>query len=385
MLFNGGAKQMGNNVMRIEVAGSGKTFGICNDIITKGRPASGKRVLVVTYTNNGCNSLKKEFRLQNGGVIENYVDVFTWYHFLLVHFVKPYQNNFPGVGINQISTIDFSDDKKKSFGERTKKYKHTDIRLYFDSPSRLIRDFASEFASKIYDPNSMCIHRLEDIYEYIYFDEAQDFAGYDIEIIKVILASRISVTLVGDPLQATFATNNNNQKNKRYCGRNIENLATICDMTVTHNTVSRRCNDKICKLAMSISSPNYQMVSGNNEECGHEGVFLVAEKDAETYYKTIKPQCLTWDKKAKYKFGEAINFGASKGMTFPHTLLSGTKKLQDFVLRGIPLSSTEKYYVAVTRAKHSVCIIVDNLPTDNKERLEIIDNGITKIILYRVY
>ena len=383
--LNGGVISMGNNKMRIEVAGSGKTYGICNDIISKGRPSSGKRILVISYTNNGCRSLENEFRLQSNGVVEDYVDILTWYHFLLAHLVKPYQTSFPGVEINQISTIDFSDDKEKSFGQRTKCYKHSDKALYLSSSSMLLKDFASEFAAKIIlASNNMVIKRLEDIYEDIYFDEAQDFAGYDIEIIKALFSSKINVILVGDPLQATFATNNNNQKNKRYCGANIENLATLCGVPVSHNTISRRCNESICKFAMSISNPSYQITSGNTEICNHSGVFLVTSKDAEAYYNYFRPQCLTWAKNSKLKFGQSLNFGASKGMTFSHTILSGTKNLQEFILNGKPLDHPEKYYVAATRARFSVCIIVDKLPDDNQNKIPL-DVESKKILAYRLY
>ena len=376
---------MGHNIMRIEVAGSGKTYGICKDIITKGRPASGKRVLVVTYTINGGNSLEKELRAQNSGIIGDYVEVFTWYHFLLSHLVKPYQSSFPHIGINQIEAIDFSDDERKAFGKRTMQYSHSSEKLYLNSSSMLIKDFASEFATKLIEKSqNMVIQRLEDIYEDIYFDEVQDLAGYDIEIIKALFSSKINITLVGDPLQATFATNNNNQKNKRYCGANIENLAALCKVPVTHNTISRRCNEAICKFAMSISKPTYQIISANNDFSSHSGVFLVAGNDAEDYYDTIKPQCLAWDRRSKYRFGGAINFGSSKGMTFPHTILSGTKKLQDFILYGKPLDSTEKYYVAATRARFSVCIVVDKLPDDDNRKMQF-SVGNRKIWLYRLY
>lgn len=383
--MNGGVISVGNNIMRIEVAGSGKTYGICKDIISKGRPASGRKVLVVSYTNNGCNSLKKEFRLQNNGVISEYVDIFTWYHFLLVHLIKPYQSKFPGIGINQISSIDFSDDKKKSYGERTRRFKHSDKDLYLNSSSMLLKDFASELAVRIIQKSdNKVIQRLEHIYEDIYFDEAQDLAGYDIDIVKSLFSSMLNVTLVGDPLQATFATNNNNQKNKKYCRENIENLASLCSVPVIHNTVSRRCNEAICKFAMSISNPTYQISSGNKENCSHSGVFLIASKDAETYYNFLKPQCLTWNRTVKLKFGEFLNFGSSKGMTFTHTILSGTNKLQDFILNNKPLASPEKYYVAATRARFSVCIIVEKLPDDEQNKIQF-DVGNKKIWLYRLY
>lgn len=94
-------------------------------------------------------------------------------------------------------------------------YKHTDKNLYLNSSSMLLKDFASELANLlIQESDNKVIHRLEDIYEDIYFDEAQDLAGYDIEIVKSLFLSNLNITLVGDPLQATFATNNNNQKTR---------------------------------------------------------------------------------------------------------------------------------------------------------------------------
>ena len=73
-------------------AGSGKTWGICNEIINN-RATSSKRILIVTYTNKGVESIKQEYQKQNSGIIDDFVDIKTWYQFLLSDLIKPYQKS----------------------------------------------------------------------------------------------------------------------------------------------------------------------------------------------------------------------------------------------------------------------------------------------------
>ena len=57
---------------------------------------------------------------------------------------------------------------------------------------------------------------------------------------------------------------------------------------------------------------------------------------------------------------------------------------EDFILNGKPLDHPEKYYVAATRARFSVCIIVDKLPDDEQNTIQF-DIGNKKICIYRLY
>ena len=380
---------MGNNVFRIEVAGSGKTYGICKDVILKGRPENGKRVLIVTYTNNGKAALEREYKKQNDGLIDDYVDVFTWYHFLLADMIKPYQVHFPGVDINEIHSIDFSERKDNQYGDRTRKGKHdTDKRVYINPDSTLAKDFASEFAFKSNNNSKgLSIRRLESIYQDIYFDEVQDLAGWDIDILKELVNSSVNITAVGDPYQTTYSTNYN-PKNKKLSGENIANLASSNGFLVEHRTKSRRCNEPICSFAMRIGNTPYQISSGNFEKTGHDGVFLVCENDSLSYYSYFKPQVLIYSKRdLKHRDWNAITYGASKGLTFDRTLISSTKPLKSFILNNCKtIESPNKYYVAVTRARFSVCIIVDTFPPDYGSRMEMIEVEGGKLIhLYRLF
>ena len=44
-----------------------------------------------------------------------------------------------------------------------------------------------------------CEERLEQRFDCIYIDEIQDMAAYDIDLIELILRSKVKLTLVGDP------------------------------------------------------------------------------------------------------------------------------------------------------------------------------------------
>src|SRR6202000_3134984 len=94
------------------------------------------------------------------------------------------------------------------------------------------------------------IRRLEALYDAVYVDEFQDLAGYDLDFLDLLFRSRIEVTVVGDPRQATYVTNQ--------CSRNKQNRGPgfidwlrerrqVCP--IEERFVSWRCNQAICDWA----------------------------------------------------------------------------------------------------------------------------------------
>ncbi|MFP3822204.1 hypothetical protein SB658_26285, partial [Bacillus sp. SIMBA_008] len=61
---------------------------------------------------------------------------------------------------------------------------------------------------------------IQGIFDLIIVDEAQDLAGWDLELIECLLKSAVEVALIGDHRQATFLTNDN-PKNKKFAGEKI--------------------------------------------------------------------------------------------------------------------------------------------------------------------
>ena len=193
-------------------------------------------------------------------------------------------------------------------------------------------------------------------------------AGYYLEIVNFLMHSTINVLFVGDIRQATYATNNTS-KNKKYKGVKIIDYfmerANICEVDQSLN-ISHRCNQIICYFADSLFVNMANTVSTNEEDTGHDGIFIVHSDDVEEYIQRYNPQCLRYD--ARPALPRAINFGDSKGLTFDRVLIKPTAKMEKYLKTGeLDLDETTlaKFYVAVTRAKYSVGIIstVKNLKT----------------------
>ena len=103
------------------------------------------------------------------------------------------------------------------------------------------------------------------------------------------------------------------------------------------------------------------MTSSMTEKTEHDGVFIIAKKDAMVYFEHFSPQELRYDRRTSGTCGDgAVNFGECKGITYNRCLIYANKTFVQF-LKGKKLETPEKYYVAVTRARYSNAIIVDKL------------------------
>jgi len=103
---------------------------------------------------------------------------------------------------------------------------------------------------------------------------------------------------------------------------------------------------------------------------GHDGVFLVAENRVNEYMRRFNPQVLRYDKRAKSVGNEGLNFGTAKGLQFNRVLIVPTGPIKKYLETGdaATLTSKEKLYVAVTRARHSVAFVFDGKATIDSSR-----------------
>lgn len=346
-----------NNKVNISSAGTGKTYKLCQN--AKAALSSGKKVLLITYTNRGKESIITEYKKQNFGVLDNNVEVKTWFQFLLSDWIKPYQSSF-FKEINLIKSIDFT----KAYGFINKS-PLLSTKRYITKGNNILSNETSRLALLINEKSfGAVINRLAIIYKNIYIDEVQDLSGDDLNILEVLFESTINIYCVGDPKQSTYKTYNTN-KYKSKTGKNIfqyfESLRKDSIVKITLENKSRRCNSDICKLANWIYPDKPMIESLEDKEDFHKGVFIVSKKDINEYYYNFKPTPLRYDKKTNCEFNNVINYGASKGSTFERVLIYPNKPLIDFIKNKKALKSPEKYYVAVTRAKHSVCIVLDEV------------------------
>ena len=346
------------NIIKISAAGSGKTYDICRDALNVVSSES-KKVLIVTYTNRGENAVETEIRKQNKGVLHPQIAIKTWYQFLLSDTIKPYQRYISVRGFfNVLKGIDYS----QTFGTVNYRRKGTRAR-YITRAGNVLSNQASELACFLDEKsNGKIVGRLREIYSNIYFDEVQDLAGYDIELLKLLLDSDISVTCCGDNKQATFSTHNA-KKNKNQTGKNIwQFFAGLNNVEIEKNLVSRRFNQDICCFANKLFPAGDPITTIMNEKTEHDGVFLISQSDVCAYYNRFRPHVLRYDAKTVIEKYHAVNFGACKGETFDRVLIYPNGPLTNFVIKGSKLNSPEKYYVGVTRPRYSIAIVLKTVP-----------------------
>ena len=345
------------NIIKISAAGAGKTYDICRTALELVK-IEGKRSLIVTYTNRGYNAIENEIRKQNNGVLHPQVIIKTWYTFLLTDAIKPYQRYInTGEDINTLKGIDFT----QIYGKINYHPKGSKDR-YITKSENVLANQASELACYLDNiSNGKIVERLREIYSNIFFDEIQDLTGYDIDLIKLLLDSNIDITCCGDNKQATFSTHNA-RKNKKKTGKNIwVFFSGLNNVEIEKNLSSRRFNQEICDFANEIFPIGDPITTIMNVKTGHDGVFLIEEKDAEKYYNIFRPQVLRYDSRTNTRGFRAVNFGECKGETYDRVLIFPNNPLREFLFESKGLGSPEKYYVGVTRAKYSVTIVIDSL------------------------
>ena len=335
-------------------AGSGKT----TTIVSEAAREYGIRSALVTYTNNS----EAELRIRANGIcgcVPPHLRTATWFGFLLQHLVRPYQRAaYPGrvrglAFVNGMSARGISEADTQ--------------RHYFGRPGDMYIDKVSKFACKlIQETNGKPVDRLAQIVDRIYVDEVQDLAGYDLALIEHLLDSDIEVVLVGDHRQATFKTNQS-AKNRRYGRQRIIDKFEAWEVDgrariETHNH-SYRCVQEVCDAADRLF-PNVEGTkSRNHARTGHDGLFLVRQRDVFGYVERFSPQTLRYNRRMKNVPGIPYNFGEAKGMTFERVLIFPHKRLLTYCLTGKLNDAGKelpKIYVAMTRARQSVGIVVPN-------------------------
>jgi DNA helicase-2/ATP-dependent DNA helicase PcrA len=252
---------------------------------------------------------------------------------------------------------------------------------------QMFSDKMSKFVIKCDDKvNGEVISRITKIYSHIFIDEVQDLVGYDLEILKKFFYSNSEILLVGDPRQATYATHPTDKYEKYQNGKIIEFITNeinkkseICEIDTKTLNQSHRNNDKICSFS-SLLYPNLpesiacKCVSCRNYEKTHIGVFLLHEKDLQKYLEIYNPVQLRWDRRnKKINSNYSVhNFGESKGLSFDRVVIYPTGDMESWIASKSTKLADEtraKFYVALTRARKSVAIVMKNNVNINNDNI----------------
>ena len=374
---------MKRNLLLIAAAGAGKTTYVVREALK-----SSEKVLITTFTTENEAEIKKKIIKEKGFIPENIV-VQTWFSFLLEHGVRPYQGcvdermfDYEVKGLLLVTSksgVKYTfRGKSVSYSEDEEFFKH-----YFTREHKIYSDKIAKFVCRACERSkNAVVQRLEKIYSTIFIDEVQDLAGYDLDLVKILMTSTSNIILVGDPRQVTYYThwetkNSNYRNGKIECYLN-EQCPKKLNVKIDKETLnkSHRNNQLICDF----SSLLYQNEYPKSEPCScvechpinieHQGIFLVKESDIRAYIEKYEAVQLIWDRKNKIylKNNAFYNIGISKGKSFNRILIYPTKDMVTWLSNADTMLKDEtraKLYVAITRARYSVAFVVSDKDVQN--------------------
>lgn len=373
---------MNKNRLIIAAAGSGKTTFIIDDAVRSYKD----NILITTYTEANESEIKSKL-FSKYKTIPSHISIQTWFSFLIQHGLKPYQGTFNPIMFNHSITglllvnirsgAKYDSNGNIIISDGHPQYWSEDYfqRHYFTKNWKIYSDKLSKLVCKIDKAtNYLVSDRISRIYSKIYVDEVQDLAGYDLQFIKSLMKASSSITLVGDPRQVTYLTHNEN-KFAKYSNGNIKQfLLKECKSLVkdgideTTLSVSHRNNSAICYYSSKLFSNFSPSLACTCAPCrasqeSHTGIYLVHPSDVNSYLAAINPVQLRWSSSIKTnpEF-KTFNFGESKGRTFDHVLLYPTSDMKAWVFdnsKSLKDETRAKFYVGLTRARHSAGIITD--------------------------
>ncbi|APA96615.1 DNA helicase [Nocardia seriolae] len=312
-----------NNRAILAAAGAHKTESLIQTAIDVG---STTRVLITTYTNENLDQIKRRIA-SKCGIIPGNITVMGWFPFLLRECVRPYQNY--ATTTNRVRSSEFS-NKPDQFARRA------NVAGYFIDPDRnLYSDNVADFACLLNERSGgKVVSRLTDIYDHILIDEIQDMVGYDLELLDLLFASNISVTVVGDPRQSTYTTSKT-RKNKGFQKLGLfdwfkerEKKGTL---TIDWRCESFRCHQDICDFADSLYPSLPATTSRNTEITGHDGIFFITRAELDSYIEKYQPVVLRYSRTKNTGGHPAINFGASKGSTYDRVVIFPTEPMKKYL------------------------------------------------------
>lgn len=344
---------MANEVI-IAAAGGGKTTRLA----ARARAHELGKVALVTYTTNNVQEIKSKF-LELHPALPVHAEIWSWYRFLLHEMARPYQRALLD---RRIDGLYWVEGRSAPFVPRIKT-----VPFFLSSGAQIYSDKIAQFIIECNTATAgAVIARLEDRFHTIFIDEIQDMAGYDLDLLELILRSKIDLVMVGDHRQATYSTNNA-AKNGAYAGINIiakfHEWETAGLITLTYVRETHRCHQLIADLADSFYPAEPKTISQNEVVTGHDGTFLVSAQSVPAYMEMFRPQVLRLDRRTKCDGYAAMNFGESKGLNLDRVLIFPHVKGRQWLASGnfeYVKDSAAKMYVGVTRARHSAAFVFDD-------------------------
>lgn len=350
-----------SSVLFEAAAGAGKTQLLVNRALEE----SGSRtnnVAITTFTDENTEIIRRRVIKQRGYVPSN-VEILPWYTFLLRHGARPFQYS-AGFGEFDIKGIDLVNGQSTSFVAKNtwNWFFNPSVKVYSDKLSAL-----ALLCDR--NANGAMTTRLRSLFSTVYIDEIQDMAGYDFDFIETLMKSGVRLVMAGDQRQQTYKTNLS-RKNKTYNNGGMtgyitnKHLQSICKVDTRTLSGSYRCCQEILDLANCMyphMTQTYSIAELDNDRL--RGVFLITEDKMQSYIEEVRPHLLRYKENSKGLFIQrAMNIGIAKGSTYEDVCIYPTAAFKSWILNHdseLAPATRSLFYVALTRARYSVAIVVD--------------------------
>lgn len=363
---------IGLNRLVIAAAGSGKTTYLVEEALK----IRDQRVLITTYTESNEAEIRQKFFDLAGRIPANVV-ITTWFSLLITHGVLPFQGgvfDFPVRGMHFVqsqSAVRYVNGQ----GFNVCWPDHDIARHYFDPGRQVYSDKLSKLVMQCDEKHSGAVFdRLSRVFPHVFVDEVQDLAGYDLDVLEALARSPVRLLMVGDPRQVTYLTHHERRHGKYVNGGIAAFLRTLpkklkIEVDETSLGRSHRNSALICEISSKLY-PEYAAV----EACGcvacrqrgatNTGLFILRTADYAHYLASVRPLQLrdAIDSAGVDPSAPAMNFGESKGRGFDHVVILPTSPMKKWLAdpkSDLKPQSRARFYVAITRARHSVAIAMD--------------------------
>jgi len=342
----------------LAVAGSGKTYYIANDFKEE------QRALLISFTHANLDNIRNELRKRFHGKIPSTVEVMTFDSFVYTHLIRPLEpfsqfGNIASTGVEVYLQPETNPRNYKKYIKQDKKEHYLTLsrKFYVIRLSKFFNKQDSNFKDK-------ALYRLMKFFDVIYFDEFQDYTGESFKLLKYLLEkSPLNIVAVGDIYQSNVAPIRNDGSgssapyNKIHTAEELKKKISKCVEFDEKSLVkSRRVPPEICELI----SKNIGISIDSCSNSQGEVVFLNEMELISEVMNDEKIPKFIWNKKTMTDSLQGVikTWSYVKGDTYEDTcviLTESTSQLERW--QGLNRGTTNKLYVALTRAKRTLYLI----------------------------
>lgn len=347
----------------LAVAGSGKTYLICNSINPE------KRNLILAFTHENIKNIYNELIKRFGTLPKNTI-ISTFHGFLFGECIRPYHRIicklYESCQFNCEGVMFQTPPKPINDKKYNKNYiKEDNIKHYIPHKKYYCSRMAKLIIKNIDTLLPVIVKRINKFYDALFIDEFQDYRNEEYEFLSALIKSfEGDILLVGDYYQHSVSGDNNTgkpfgtaKKPKTYqeYKKIIEKLGISIDETKLCK--SRRCSKPVCdfvKSKLGIQIESYD---------DHDGeVVMVSDITEVNRVLSDDKICkLLLQNSRKYNFN-CVNWSYSKGDTYEKTCVILTKDTSNlfensFRYDCISPITRNKLYVALTRSRSVVYLI----------------------------